>query len=135
MEPLVGFPPLTRSLLVVYRRWYRVLDPGAQLRLTHDPGVPPLQPLVPPAQALLQEADLRAGAGEVRVLVRPRADQALGRRFQVGEQAGDGVGVGVGPAADGVGGGLDRAIVLADRAMLPIIVAQLVLQPGREEGR
>ncbi len=110
----------------------RILEPDPQPGLVHDPGVAALQPLVPPAQALLQEADLGAGLGEMRVFVGPGADQPLAGRLQIGEQAEDRIGIAVGPAAHGIDGALDRAPVLADRAMLVEGVAALVPEPLQE---
>ena len=66
--------------------------------------------------------------------VRPRPDQPLPRALQAFEQARHGVGIAVGPAADRVDRALDRAVVLAHRAVAPEVVAPLVLQPERREG-
>ena len=49
------------------------------------------------------------------------------------QQARHGVGIAVRPAADRVDRAVDRAVVLADRAVLPEVVAPLVLQPERRE--
>ena len=76
-----------------------------------------------------------ARLGEMRIGMRPRADQALARHAQSLEQARDGVGIAVGPAADGVDGALDRGVVLAHRAVPPVGVAPLVAQPELEEQR
>ena len=65
-------------------------------------GVDALQPVVPPAQALLEEADRGPGLAVLREGVRPRADQALARAGQPLDQARDGVRVAVRPAADRV---------------------------------
>ena len=109
--------------------------PGAQHRLVHDARVAALQPMVPPAQHLLQEADLRPGPREMRIGMRPRSDQPLARRRQMLEQARDGIGVAVGPAADRIDRTLDRGVVLAHRAVPPIGVAMRMLQPALEEQR
>ena len=91
--------------------------------------------MVPPAQAFLQEADARARLGEMRIAVRPRPDQPLLRAGEAGEQPRDGVGVAVGPAADGIDGAGDVGVVLAHRAVLPERVAALVLQPVVDQQR
>ena len=64
--------------------------------------------------------------------VRPRADQTLARPGKSLEQAQDAVGVAVGPAAHGVDGDLDGAVVLADRTVFPVGVATLVREPGMD---
>ena len=127
--------PASGQRLVVRRRPMARGHPGAQHRLVHDARRLALQPMVPPAQHLLQEADLRAGLGEVRIGVRPRPDQALARHVETFQQARDGVGVAIGPAADGEDRTLDRAEILAHRAVPPVGVAPLVLQPALEEQR
>ena len=50
------------------------------------------------------------------------------------EQPRDRVGVAVGPAADRVDGDLDPRVVLADRAVAPVVVAALVGEPRLDEG-
>ena len=127
--------PASRQRLVVRGRLMARGHPGAQHRLVHDARRLALQPVVPPAQHLLQEADLRAGLGEVRIGMRPRPDQALARHVEMFQQARDGVGVAVGPAADGEDRTFDRAEILAHRAVPPVGVAPLVLQPALEEQR
>ena len=112
-----------------------LLEVGAVERLVHDARRRALQPVVPPAQALLQEADRRRRHGEVRVLVDPGAGQAEPGRPEAGEQPRDGVGVGVAPAADGEDRGLDRREVHADRAVLPETVAPLMPQPVGHQQR
>ena len=129
-RPRVLGDPAPRDLVHPGRRRHGLLHPDAQHRLVHDAGVHALQPVVPPAQRLLQEADRRARRDVVRERVRPRADQPLARPGQALEQAQDAVGVAVGPAADGVDGDLDGGVVLADRAVLPVGVAALVREPG-----
>ncbi len=49
------------------------------------------------------------------------------RSRALSHELGHGVLVGVGPAPHGEGGGLDGIVVLADRAMLPVVVAMLML--------
>src|SRR5699024_11074998 len=50
--------------------------------------------------------------------------------IEVRQQAEDGVGVPVGPAADGQHRGLDGRVVLDHRAVTPVVIAPLVAQPG-----
>ena len=50
-----------------------------KMRLVHDSGLASLEPVVEPAQALLQEADRRPGNPTLGIVVRPRPDQALAR--------------------------------------------------------
>ena len=113
----------------------RVLHPHAQPRLVHDPRLDALQVLVEPAQALLQEADRRAGLAVLREGVRPRADEALARAGQALDQPRDRVAVAVGPAADRVHRDVDRLVVLAHRALAPVGVAALVGEPRLDERR
>ena len=58
--------PAPRRLVVVRGGGQRLLHPGAQDRLVHDAGRFALQPMIPPAQALLQEADRRPGLRHMR---------------------------------------------------------------------
>ena len=109
---------------------HAVLHPDPYARLVHDARVDALEAPVPPAQRLLQEADGRAGLAQVRVLVRPRPDQPLAADLrQRRDQAEHGVAVAVGPAGHGVHRAADRGVVLAHGAVLPVVVAALVLQP------
>jgi hypothetical protein len=87
---------------------------------------PPLQPAVEPAPSPRPETDGGLGPGDVRVLVRPGAVDAGHRRRQPGQHPRNGVRIGVGPAAHGQDRGLDRAVILADRAAAPVGVAALV---------
>ena len=85
--------------------------------------------------AFLEEADARAGLGEMRIFMRPGADQTLLRALQMGQHARDGVGIAVGPAAHEIDGAGDGAPILADRAMLPERVAALMPQPIGDQQR
>ena len=127
--------PSARTDRVVAPGRHLLLHEGAQHRLLHDPGVLALEPVVPPAQALLQIADRRPRDGLVPVLVPPRADEPEARHPEVREQPGDGVGVAVHPAAGGEDRALDRGVVLVDRAVLPVAVAALVGEPDGERQR
>ena len=108
------------------RRLDAFRHPRAQHGLIHHAGIDALEPIIPPPQHLLQEADLRAGTRKMRIPVRPRPDQTLARRCQSLKQPWNCIRVGVGPAADGIHGALDRGVILADRSMLPIGVTSLV---------
>ena len=121
--------PAARPLLVRRRRRDAVLHPDAQHGLVHDAVVGAAQPVVPPAHQLLEEPDRRAGLAEVRVLVRPRAHEALARHVERGQQAEDRIRVAVGPSAGREHRDVDRAVVLADRTVAPVVVAVLVAQP------
>ncbi len=65
--------------------------------------------------------------------VGPGADQSPAGTLEMFHEPEDRVGVSVGPAADRVDGAVDRAIVLADRAVAPECVASLMGEP-RDEG-
>ena len=127
--------PAARPLGIGRRRPHAFLHPGAQHRLVHDAGVDALQPVIPPAQRLLQEADLRARLRHMRIGMRPWPDQALLRAGQAGQQARNGIGVAVRPAADGIDGRGDGGIVLADRALLPVVVARAGARSSRGHQR
>ncbi len=71
--------PAAGPLVVGHLRRGALLQPDAVRGLGHDAAVDALEPVVPPAQRLLQEADLRAGPREMRIAVRPGPDQALSR--------------------------------------------------------
>ena len=105
----------------------------AEIGIAGDAGVLALQPLVPPAKALLKESEARFRHGEMRVLVRPGSDDGLARHPQPLHQARHGVGIGVVPAAHHQGGGLDGGEILTDRAMLPVGVAVRMLEPGNDQ--
>lgn len=127
--------PAARQLLVDGRRRVRVADVRAELGLGHDARLLALQPVVPPAQRLLEEADGRARRQPaVRVLVRPGADDAA--HLLVGEvlrEPQHRVPVRVVPAADREHARLDRGVVLADAAVPPVVVAGLVVEPRVDE--
>ena len=85
-------------------------------------------------ERVLEEADRGTGHALVRVGVTPGPDEAAARRAESREQARDRVRVGVGPAAHRVHGARDRGVVLADRALAPVVVAQRVAQPAHGVG-
>ena len=74
----LGDPP-PGSLVVIRCRRDGLLHPRPEHRLVHDPGVAALEVLVPPADALLQEADLRSGSPDLGPHVPPRPDEPLAR--------------------------------------------------------
>ena len=113
----------------------RVHDVGAKGRILVDAGIDALEVAVPPAQRLLQKTDARLGHGEMRVLVRPGADDAPGGRLQRAHQARHRIGVGIVPAAHGQHGGVDGADVLVDGAVFPVGIAVRVFQPGDGQQR
>ena len=87
--------PATRFHLIV-GIWPRGLfDPRAQHGAVHHSGVLALQPMIPPTQAFLQEADLRTGLCEMRILVSPWANQSLARPFQIVQQPSNRVGISI----------------------------------------
>src|SRR6516165_728476 len=89
----------------------------------------------PSAQHVLQETDLGAGKGKVRIRVCPWPDETLARYRQSLEQAGNCILIAVGPAADRVDGALDRGVILAHRPVLLILIPSLVPDPNLEEQR
>src|SRR5262245_29491427 len=117
------------------RRLYAFRHPSAQHGLIHHAGIDAFEPIIPPPQQLLQEADLRSGKCKMRITMRPRSDETLARHRQSLEQAWNCIGIGIGPATDGVHRTLDRLVILAYRSMLPISITSLVLQPKLEEQR
>src|SRR4030095_7185621 len=90
-----------------------------------------LEPMIPPLDRFLQKPDGWPRYAVMRIYVSPRPDDRAPRYFQMLQHARNCVGIGIGPAADQHHGALDGAIVLADRAMAPVIVTSLVLHPGR----
>ena len=113
----------------------QIHDVGAVRRVGLNAGGNVFEPAVPPAQRFLQKADPRLGHGEVRVFVRPGADDAFNRGLHRVHQLRYRVGVRIVPATHGQHSGLDRADVFAHRAVLPIRVAVRVLQPGNGQQR
>ena len=105
----------------------------AVVRIARDAGRGVLQPLVPPAQRLLQETDARGRHGEVRIFVRPWSDDGLAGGAQALHQARHGVGIGIVPAADHQCRRFDRGEVLAHGTVLPVFVAMRVREPGDDE--
>src|SRR6266568_7113832 len=117
------------------RRFHAFRHPGAQDGFIHHASIDTLQPIVPPTQHFLQEADLRAGTCKMRIPMCPRPDETLARHRQSLEKAWNCILIAIGPATDGVHRALDRLVILAYRSMLPIGITSLVLQPKLEEQR
>ena len=109
--------------------------PGAEARLLHDARRLALEPMVEPADGLLQETDRGAGPRHMRPGMGPGPDQRLLRPWQVLHQGQDRFRVIVLPAADRVDGAADAPVILADRARLPIGVAALMREPGLDRHR
>src|SRR5438132_10189248 len=117
------------------RRLDAFRHPSAQHGFIHHAGIDALEPIIPPTQHLLQEADLRARKRKMRIPVWPRPDETLARCGQSLKKAWNCILIGIGPAADGVHRALDRRVILANRPMLPISITSLVLQPKFAEQR
>src|SRR5205823_4096942 len=92
-----------------------------------SPGAP--MPHHSPAERLLQESDRRTGHAVMRIEMRPGSDEAFARGLEPGQQPGNRIAVGIGPAAYGIHRAGDGAIVFADRSMLPVIVPPGVFEP------
>src|SRR5262245_55662405 len=85
--------PVTGDRVEPCERLHVILDEGTQHRSIHNAGVEVLEPPVPPAHRLLEEADGRAGHGHVGIAMRPLANPGETRHLQPSEQAWDGVGI------------------------------------------
>ena len=127
--------PCARTNVIAATRLDTVLPPVAQLWLVHDPVVNTLQPMVPEAQGLLQEPDRRTRIPKLGPDVLPRTDERLAWTCEPLKQSRDRARVPVRPAADDVDGSRDRAVVLSDGALLPVVVSALVAQPFLGEKR
>src|SRR5947208_2706185 len=117
------------------RRFYAFRHPSAQHGFIHYASIDALEPIIPPTQHFLQEADLRAGKRKMRIPVCPRPDETLARYRQSLQKSWNCVLIAVSPAAHGVHWALDRLVILANRPVLPISIASLVLQPKFEKQR
>ena len=128
-RPLCLAHPAAGTRVIAGLGRHRILHPGPQHRLVHDAGVAALHPVVAPAQYLLQPADGGLNRHVMRVGMRPRADEAEPRHAETGKKPRHGFGVIVGPAGDGIDRNLDLREILADRSLLPVVVAALVAEP------
>src|SRR5262249_32773258 len=127
--------PATGADGIVTRRRDLLLHESAQHRLAHDPRVFALEPVVPPAEALLEISDGRTRNRLVAVLVPPRADQPEARHREMGQEPGDGVGVAVHPAPRREDRTLYGPVRRIARTVLPVAIAPLVPEPhGQREG-
>ena len=111
------------------------LHPHAQLRHLEYAPIAIVQPMVPPAHRFLQEADRRTRTTRIRILVRPRTDDAAAGHVEIVQHTHDGVRVSIGPTADHQHRATNCRIVLADRAVAPISVALRMCHPGFDERR
>ena len=121
--------PFSVPMVVMRLRRDRIFHPDPERGFVHDAVVDILQPAIPPSQTFLQEADGRSGLREMRIFVRPRPDQALAGRFQVGKQSEHRVGVAVRPAADGIHRALDIVVVFANGTVFVEFVPVLAFKP------
>src|SRR5579872_4698503 len=121
--------PTSWQYLMEGCRLYAIRHPGAQHWLIHHASVDVLEPIVPPAQHFLQEADLRTWKREVWIRMCPRSDQTLAWHTEPLEKPRDRVLVAVGPSANSIDRALDRLVGFAHRPPLPVTVASLVFQP------
>jgi hypothetical protein len=71
----------------------------------------------------------------MRITMGPRPNETLAGDCQSLKKAWNCILRGIGPAPDGAHRALDRLVILADRSMLPISIAPLVLQPKFEGGQ
>ena len=101
---------------------------AAKRRVALDPGLDPLQPLIPPTLGLLKKADPWLRRSDMWIEMHPRPTDPF-RAFDVFNQSRDRVLIAVRPASDGQNLGLNAAKVLTDRAMHPETVAPLMLKP------
>ena len=121
-------PPSVRAGLFVGSRALRCRSSSAAW-LVHDAEVEALQPMIPPTQHVLQEADLRAGQGQMRVRwahgpISPfrglRAAPETRRRWYSRRSSRR-------PRTRTL-----IAVVLAHRTVPPLVVASLMAQPELE---
>ncbi len=111
-------------------RWAdTVHHPGSIDWIAFNRRVDVLQPAIPPAQSLLQEANSWLRRSVVRILVYPRPHDALHWRLNVGDDLRHCVPIAVVPSTYCQNRRLDPGEILADRAALPIGVAALMRQP------
>src|ERR1700683_3131014 len=112
--------PAARYIFRIHLPWRGIGHVGSQHGLVHDSGVDALQPLLPPANLLVDPIESGPRVHGVRIVVTPRTDQALARNRQVLEEPADDVRVRVDPAIEDGAGAFYRRIVHGDRAALPV---------------
>src|SRR5690606_10301435 len=122
------YPP-AGTILVGGAGRHRVLHPDAEFREFVGAGVFAFQPVAEPAQYFLQEAGRGSRHAQMGVAVAPGTDQCPARHVEMLDQAEDGVGITVGPAADRKDRAGDRRVILADGMSGPIGVAPLMFEP------
>src|SRR5215467_10175623 len=66
----------------------------------------------------------------MRVKMRPWADETFTRDLEPSQQPRNRVAVSIGPTADGIDWASDGAIVLANRAVLPVLIPMLMFEPN-----
>src|SRR5262249_37494625 len=116
--------------MFVKRLWRDAfLHPDPQHRLGHNARIGALQPVIPPAERLLQESDGRTRHAVVRIKMGPGSDEALARGAEASQEPGNRVAVGIGPTADGIHSTRYGAVVFADSAVLPEIAARGMFEP------
>src|SRR5215475_4326784 len=113
-RPLSFCHPAARALFIEWLRRDAFLHPDPQHRLGHNARIGALQPVVPPAERLLQESDGRTRYAVVRIKMGPGSDEALARSAESGQEPGNRVAVGIGPTADSIHSTGYGAVVFAD---------------------
>ena len=121
--------PAPLGRFVERHRRQAVRHPRPIHRLVHDPGLDPLEPVVPPSDRLAEEVERRPRHAEMRVGVRPGADQPEPGNGQARKQPRHGVRVAVEPSSDRENGASDGVVVLAHGAMPPELVPPRMSQP------
>ena len=125
-------PPRARIGLEVGSRCHRTPHEHDDRRLAVDAVVLTPQPSVPPARHLAVEVEVGAGARGLDVGVRPGTGQEAFRAVEVRHAAQGDVRVAVGPSGHEHRRRFDRAVVLAQRPVLPERVVPLVLEPAEQ---
>src|SRR5215813_3122151 len=111
----LGFRNPAAGPMFVKRLWRDAfLHPDPQHRLGHNARIGALQPVIPPAERLLQESDGRTRHAVVRIKMGPGSDEALARGAEASQEPGNRVAVGIGPTADGIHSTGYGAVVFAD---------------------
>ncbi len=121
--------PTSWAMVVVRLRPDRILHPGSKHGLLVDAGFLALEPLIPPPETILQEADLRARACVMGKVMAPGTDEGAARRLGRRHHPGNGARQIVRPAADGIDGGLCLAELVSRRSFEPIGITPLMVEP------
>ena len=120
--------PQSGAFFIPIGRPHAVHHKDAIVRVVLHAGWKILEPTVPPAQGLLQKADSRLRHREMRILVHPWANNALGT-FQPFDNLWHRVFVSIAPTTNCQHLGLDGTHIFYDRSVPPVGVAALVAQP------